>query len=198
MIEINLITGKKSGSLTAIGGVDFNKLNIKMIIVAILSLYIPEIFLVQHFDGEIEKANQKNKKLQTELREINKKVRSMKAVEEQVAELKKQEEQYARKLVVVKKIINKRQNPFKVFYYVAQNIPPDVWINSIELEEKRLVIVGYSKSWQSIGIFQENLRNSIFFSKDMQYTQPTQTNTLNNKDNRLSAFQITANIVRFE
>ena len=195
MIKINLITGKKKGGLTSIGGVDFNKLNIKMIIVAILFLYIPESFLVDMWDGEIEVVRQKNASLRKEYSKINKQVRSMKAIEEQVAALKAQETKLAKKLVVVKQIINKRQNPFQVFYYLAQNIPPDVWLTRLELDDKRLVLTGHSKTWKSIGKFLENIKSSIFFSKDLQYQQPPGADK---GKERIESFMIVANIARFE
>ena len=119
----------------------------------------------------------------------------MKAIEEQVAALKAQETKLAKKLVVVKQIINKRQNPFQVFYYLAQNIPPDVWLTRLELDDKRLVLTGHSKTWKSIGKFLENIKSSIFFSKDLQYQQPPGADK---GKERIESFMIVANIARFE
>ena len=195
MIEINLITGKKQGGLTAVAGIDFNKLNIKMVIVAILFLYIPEPFLVDMMDTEIETVTQKNTALRKEYAAVNKKVKSLKEIEEQVVALKDQEAKLARKLNVVKQIINKRQNPFQIFYYLAQNIPSDVWLTKLELDDKKLILTGHSKTWKSIGTFLENIKSSIFFAKDLRYEQPTGADKA--KD-RVETFTIIANIVRFE
>ena len=72
--------------------------------------------------------------------------------------MNEQEKQLAEKIQVVKEIVDKRQNPFKVLKYIAENIPKDVWLLELELDDKRLKLVGYSKSWNSIKYNMEVLR----------------------------------------
>lgn len=195
MIEINLLTGKKEGGLAAIG-FDPSKINVKMLVVAFLVLWVPEPFLVEMWDSEIAKVAEKNSALKKEYFKYKKRVKSMQSIEEQVKALKEQERKLARKLEVVKEIINKRQNPFKVFFYLSNNIPKDVWLTEMELSDKTLTMTGYSRSWKSIGKFLENLKNSIFFDKNIQYEQPASEGNTDNQ--RIEAFTIVAKIARFE
>ena len=66
MIEINLLVGRKEGGLAALGGIDFSKLNYKMLVLAIIMLYVPEGFMIEMWGGEIAKVEAENKKLSKE------------------------------------------------------------------------------------------------------------------------------------
>jgi Tfp pilus assembly protein PilN len=196
MIEINLQSGRKDGGPLA--GLDLSKINLKMLGLALVIYFVPEGFLVEMWDSEIDKVQSSNQELRSEFKKLNSKVRSMKTYEEQVQALKEQEKKLSRKLQVVKEIINKRQNPFQVYFYLANNIPKDVWINEMIMDDRKLTLKGFSSSWKSIGKFLENLKNSIFFDKNIQYEQPQSDGTESAADKRAEAFTIVANIARFE
>lgn len=195
MIEVNLLSGKRDKSSSVLGGLDLNLINIKMLIFALLFLYIPEGFIVDYFDNEIKTIQDTNNILRKDFSDLNKKVKALKEIEDQVTVLKEQEDKLNRKLEVVKQIINQRQNPFNVLYYLAQNTPEDLWLTELNLENNNLVVSGFSKNWKSIGKFLENLRNSIFFDKNINYEQPP---GVNQTDNRVEGFKISAKVVRFE
>lgn len=195
MIEVNLLSSKKDKGLSALGGLNLNLINIRMVIVAVLILYVPEGFIVDYFDSELKSVEDVNTQLRNELKKVNRKVKDLKTIENQVQALKDQESKLKRKLEVVKEIINKRQNPFSVLYYVAQNTPNELWLTDMKITDKKIEMNGYSKNWKSIGKFLEGLRNSIFFDKDIKYEQPAGGK---DKNNKVEGFKISANIVRFE
>lgn len=197
MIEINLSPTKKGASLTNIGGIDLSLINVKMLVVALLVLYVPDGFIESYYETEIQTEQSIQAELNKEYRELKSRVSGMQNIKKQVDALTDQEEKLARKLEVVKQVINKRQNPFKVFKYVAENIPEGVWLVSLELEETSLVMRGYSKNFKNIGKFLENLKNSIFFRKDITYERPESIpDTVD--DVRLEVFEIRANVASFE
>ncbi|MCO4755241.1 MAG: PilN domain-containing protein, partial [Bacteriovoracaceae bacterium] len=181
-----------------VGGINFSLLNVKMLLLALFVLYVPEVFLESHYEELIQTEQAEQVKLNQEYRKIRGKVAGLQNIEKQVQALKSQEEKLAKKLEVVKEIINKRQNPFNVLKYVAQNIPEGVWLVDLNLEGNQLALRGYSQNFKNIGKFLENLKNSIFFNKNnIIYERP---DSLPNEVDGvfLEVFEIKAGIVSFE
>lgn len=177
MIEINLSPSRNDTNLANVGGINFSLLNVKMLLLALFVLYVPEVFLESHYEELIQTEQAEQVKLNQEYRKIRGKVAGLQNIEKQVQALKSQEEKLAKKLEVVKEIINKRQNPFNVLKYVAQNIPEGVWLVDLNLEGNQLALRGYSQNFKNIGKFLENLKiqssliRIISFMKDLTLCQ---------------------------
>ena len=197
MIEINLSPTKKGGSITNIGGIDLSLINIKMLIISLIILYVPENFVENYYVGEIEKETSVQAKLNNDYRSVATKVRSMREIEKQVDALRDQEEKLARKLDVVKEIINKRQNPFELLKYIAENVPEGLWLTKLELEDGELIFEGYALNFNAIGDFLTNLKNSIFFNKNIEYGTPTDLMP-DFRGMRMEVFRIKAKVLNFE
>jgi Tfp pilus assembly protein PilN len=197
MIEINLSPSKKSGSIANIAGMDLSLVNVKMVFIALLILFIPEGFLVDFYDSQIQENNNRVQILNKDFREVSNKVRGLSNIQQQVDALNEQEEKLSQKLNAVKSIINKRSNPFQLLQYVTQNIPEDVWVTHISINDKNLLIKGHSKNWKSIGAFLENLKNSIFFSKQITYSRPEGAPN-EYRGQRVEVYEINATILRFK
>lgn len=196
MIEINLSPSKSGGEALNFGGFDLSQLNVKMIIFGILFLYIPESILSNYYEGEVSNLSNQEVKLSRSLRKAKGKLKGLDNIKKQVDALKNQEKRLAERLSAVKIIINKRQNPFKVLSYIADNTPKTVWLNSIVLEDKKIVMGGNSENWKDIGVFLEALKNSIFFS-NIQYKVPENAKTDFN-GRKVEVFEITSELVRFQ
>ena len=197
MIEINLSPTKKTGSITNVGGIDLSHINVKMMLIAFFILYVPGGFLEDYFDGEIQTNQARYTKLNKEFKKVSKKVRGMSSIQKQVDALNEQESKLAKKLLAVRKIINKRQNPYEIMKYIVQNIPKDVWIISTKLNDNSLIMRGYAKNWKSIGTFLESLKSSIFFAKQIDYTRPANMNT-EYFGQRVEVFEINTRVLRFK
>ena len=197
MIEINLSPTKKTGSITNVGGIDLSHINVKMMLIAFFILYVPGGFLEDYFDGEIQTNQARYTKLNKEFKKVSKKVRGMSSIQKQVDALNEQESKLAKKLLAVRKIINKRQNPYEIMKYIVQNIPKDVWIISTKLNDNSLIMRGYAKNWKSIGTFLESLKSSIFFAKQIDYTRPANMNT-EYFGQRIEVFEINVRVLRFK
>lgn len=196
MIEINLSPTKSGGDKLNVGGFDLSYLNVKMVIIGILFLYIPESLLSSYYEQEISSLTAKEQELRTEVRKTSSQVRSLDNIKKQVDALKIQEDALSERLKAVKLIINKRKNPFKVLYYIAENTPKTVWLTSMKMEETSLVLNGHAENWKDIGVFLESLKNSIFLS-NIQYKVPD--NAKNEYGGRkVEVFQITSDISRFK
>lgn len=197
MIEINLSPSKKETSITNIGGIDLSLVNVKMMVIALILFYVPEGIVESFYDDQIKAEQDVQAELNREYRKIKGKVASLNNIKKQVDALKEQEEKLAMKLEVVKKVINKRQNPFKVLKYISDNIPEGMWLTELVLDERALMMRGYSKNFKNIGSFLENLQNSIFFGKNIDYERPS--GMADNVDGVvLEVFEIKATIASFE
>jgi hypothetical protein len=196
MIKVNLFVGKKPIDLASIGGFDLSKLNVKHLLLAIGLSYTPEFYFYDKFTEElnavqakISASNKKYATLQTE-------AKSLDNIQKQVDALERLEKNLEEKLVVVKEIFKKRSNPMNVMLYIAKNTPEDLWLTEMLIENNTIQIKGESLGYKSIGLFIENLRNSIFFRKDIKLdSSSTQTKPTGE---RVEAFIIKGVILSYE
>lgn len=197
MIEINLIVGKKPFKMPTILGVDMALINLKMIGLAILLSFIPGAFLESGWEEEVATVTAQVEELTGKVKKLEKKNDENKTIQEQVDALARQEKKLAERLGVVKEIIKLKKNPMGIMLYLAKNIPEDVWLISLDLENNTIKLKGQSLTYKSIGVFIENLKNSVFFNKDITMTG---SRTVEGKEgqSRVEEFDITGTIARFE
>lgn len=196
MIEINLSPREKDTNLSNIGGINLSLINVKMLLIAIFVLYFPEMYLEGYFKDELTSYEDKSRQLTKEYRRLSIELKEVKEIENQVSRLEAQEKELNQKIDVVRAIVAKRQNPFKVLKYVAQSTPEDVWIKQMTIEESQFEMTGYTTSWKSMGDFFENLKNSIFFSREIEFDQAKDLK--NEYGKRVETFSIKTRIERFE
>jgi Tfp pilus assembly protein PilN len=197
MIEINLNVGKKEVSGLRVAGIDPSWINPKMLVVAIVVWFLPDLTVYPIWKGELKLLQQKTDSINKEVVGLKKDLRKVKAIEKQIEALKEQEGRLARKLVIVQDIIKRKKNPFEVLIYIARNTPKDVWFKSMTLDGTKLSIVGLSSNFKSIGVFLENMKNSIFFNnKSLKYSKPDIATTESEK--RFESFQVDILVSRFE
>ncbi len=183
--------------LANVGGLDLSKLNVKMVVIAIVLLYVPDFFLIDGLkeskelrERELDELNQQKSKLEQEVSEL-------KNFDKQIEQLKRREEELASKLEVVKSIITTKKNPWNILVYVAKNIPPEIWLTEIRYEQEKLIFKGLSTDYLNQGVFLENLKKSIFFDKNISYSKLDSAAT-SQGGTKLAPFEITTTITRFE
>lgn len=197
MIEINLSPNQTQQDYTKIGPINLSMINPFFLIGSIIILYIIEPQVENLFEDDLKRMNtefvQSKKKLSTLRSELT----TYDNIKKQVEELNQQERNLASKIDIVKKIVDKRQNPFRVLRYIAEKTPKDVWIIEMELDDKALRIKGYSKTWASIGSFIEELKQSIHFDGAINYAKPPDL-LPEFKGNRVETFEITTTVTNFK
>jgi hypothetical protein len=197
MIEINLSPTKKAAGISNVAGINLSLINVKMMVIALLIWFIPEPIIISAMDDEINKHKMTFEKLNSEYRNLQGTIQGMQNIEKQVEALQEQEQKLAVRLDTVKQIINRRQNPFEVLKYVAENIPSEVWIESVEINDRSVILTGYAKTWKNIGEFLESIKNSIFFNGRADYQKPAEMKT-EYMGQRVEPFLITTEISRFK
>ncbi len=197
MIQVNLSTLKKPIDLANVGGFDLSKLNVKLVLIGIIMLYVPDFFFVDSFKAERDAADAQLVELTTNKTKLSRRVNALKEFDKQIQQLKRREQQLTDKLNVVKEIITKKKNPWSILVYVARNIPPEIWLTEIIFTENKLTFKGLSLDYTNQGLFLENLKKSIFFDKNITYSKTDAANLPADLKN-LAPFEITATITRFE
>lgn len=207
MIEINLTTAKKAVDLSNVGGIDLSKINVKMVLLAIVALYLPDLILLPELESKLAESEKRVEDMRTEAHQLKRKVDALQDYDKQVQALRRQEQKLNDKLAVVKSILAKRQNPWNIMVYVARNIPPEVWLTELLFEGNKITFKGVSMDYTPQGVFLDNLKKSVFFEKNVVYTKietPTATPSTNADGSQsettknLAPFEIKATIARFE
>lgn len=200
MIETNLLEQKKTFKTPTVLGVDLAKINIKMLIVAIILNYVPEHFLISYFNDqkaavqtEIDDLNAKIAKLDEELTGTGNLREKLDAFNRQVLKLKERSEQ-------VDQIVRERTNPAKLLEQLAKNTPDDLWLDELVINElKEISIKGGAESYKSIGDFLSQSNDSPFFGKSLTLAD-SKTNTENagGREYRREDFEIKGRVSVFD
>lgn len=197
MIEINLSPKTSKTDLTNVGGFNLSLLNVKLLVIAFVILYVPQPILESFYDDKIQEVETEMTILRGDFRKITSRVKELDDIQRQIDQLSSLEKKLEAKIDVVKKIVNKRQNPFKVLKYVAENTPGNLWVTKMELNNSNLKMIGYSMNWQIIGEFIESLKQSVFFDRDIKYSEPTDLDK-KFEGKTLHTFEINTTVVSFQ
>ncbi len=191
MVKINLLAGSSSSG----GGGDLAEylgyINVKHFFIALIIFYVPGIFLPDYYQKQISHQRKSVQVLDLDLKKAKIKINSLKKIAAEIKGLKEQENILADKLKAVKAIINQKSNPFKLFVYLLENIPKDIWIEKVTLVNSRLEVVGNSYSWPSIQKFLDNMKKSIFIRGKIDY-EKLESSEVTQKGVKVLKFKIKA------
>jgi Tfp pilus assembly protein PilN len=196
MIKINLNNEKKQVDISNIGGFDFTKLKIKAILLVIVLIYIPDFFLVPMWEEERNATNESVTQKQGQLNKLKRQVSKSQDLEKQIRELKAQEESLGKKLTAVKQAISEKRNPANILLYLAKNVPDELWIKELVVDQEKMVIKGDALSYASIGNFVNSLRSSVFI-RDANIIS-TSSIVRDQDKRRIETFEVQFGIARFD
>lgn len=196
MIKINLASSKNAVDISNIGGLDFTRIKIVPVLVAAVVLYVPDFLLLPMWEAERETANQQVSTVQSELSSLKRKVSQTQDFEKQIKDLKAQEESLGQKLQAVKQAISEKKNPAPLLLYIAKNVPNELWINELTIEDDTMSIKGEAYDYTSIGNFVNNLRSSVFI-KEANIGSTNSTVRASDK-RRIETFEVKFVIARFD
>ncbi len=197
MIWVNLSTQKKPVDLANVGGFDLSKLNVKLVVIAIVTLYLPDFLLVDSLQQTRATAEATLEELTKKKGKLAKEVAALKDFDVEINSLNRKEEELAKKREIVKDILTTKKNPWSILVYVSKNIPPEAWLTEITYEDSKIKLKSISSDYTSQGVFLENLKKSVFFDKDITFTK-TDLATDNPELQGYAPFEMVAKIVRFE
>lgn len=196
MIKINLSNAKKQVDISNIGGFDFTQLKIKAVLLVIALIYIPDFVLVPMWEEERNEVNQVVEAKQNELSSLKRKVSQSQDLEKQIRELKAQEEGLEKKLAAVKQAISEKRNPAPILLYIAKNIPNELWIKELDINQEEMIVKGEALDYVSIGNFVNALKSSVFI-RDASITS-TSSAVRESDKRRIETFEVKFGIARFD
>ncbi len=196
MIKINLSNAKKQVDISNIGGFDFTRLKIKAVLLVIVLLYVPDFIISPMWLGQETDLQTDLDQKKTQVAALKRKVNEAKNYENQIKDLKAQEEALEKKLLAVKEAISFKKNPSALLLYIAKNTPPDMWIKDLTIENDVLTVKGEALDYTSIGNFVQSLRSSVFI-RDANVGQQSQYVREPDKT-RIEVFDVRFNIARFD
>jgi Tfp pilus assembly protein PilN len=196
MIKINLSIEKQQIDLSNIGGLDFTRIKVIPLVGAIFFYYLPDFTLISYWENERQGVKEIVKQKNGELRELKNKVTKSMYVNRQISELKAHEENLGKKLNAVKEAIKEKRNPTSLLQYISKNIPQELWIKELNIQDFQLIIKGESLDYASIGNFVNSLRSSIFI-KDANISSTSSVVRETDK-RRVESFEVKFNIARFD
>ena len=196
MIKINLSLKQKKAGMANLGGIDFTKIKFGPVGLAILLVYVPDFFLSSMWEDDFNAKNQELTTQQELLKTKQAEVSRSAELEKQIQELKAQEENLGKKLIAVKQAISAKRNPSNLLLYIAKNIPDDLWIKELVLEDNTMIIKGEGLSYTGVGNFVNNLRSSIFISD--ANIKSTTSNVRESDKRRIETFEVHFTIARLE
>src|SRR5690606_29865033 len=95
---------------------------------------------------------------------LKRKIAASQDMERQIKELQAQEENLEKKLAAVKQAISEKKNPATLLLYIAKNIPSNLWILDLSIDDNQMTVKGEALDYTSIGNFINSLRSSVFIS----------------------------------
>lgn len=196
MIKINLRISNKQVDMSNLGGFDFTKLKIKPLLLVIALIYIPDFVFVPMWEAERTQAEEAVNAKQMKLNTLKRKVAQSLDLEKQIKELKAQEETLGKKLTAVKQAISEKRNPSNILLYIAKNIPPEIWIKELTIDQEEMLIKGEALDYTSIGNFVNSLRSSVFI-RDANIAGTSSVVRESDKK-RIETFEVRFGIARFD
>jgi len=196
MIKINLSIEKQQFDLSNVGGLDFTRVKVIPLVGAIIFYNLPDFTLISYWENERLGVNETVKQKQGELSELKRKLTRSMDVNRQISELKAHEENLGKKLNAVKEAIKEKRNPTSLLQYISKNIPQELWIKELSIQDFQLIIKGESLDYASIGNFVNSLRSSIFI-KDANISSTSSVVRETDK-RRVESFEVKFNIARFD
>ena len=189
MIELNLLEKKKPLVLPVVLGIDLNKIDIKMLGIAIVIYYLPSIVISSLYEEKFADAENKLKIL------TNKNEVSIAAIEKdnnvkfQVDAYKSQVIKLQSRSNQVDEILKNRTNPKKILEKIARSIPEDVWFTRLSINEKHEIsIQGGSYTPRAIGEFITNINDSPYLGGSV--TPVSQENKREDLDGVLTNYEL--------
>lgn len=181
--------------MSSLGGI-FTKIKIVPCLLAAFFVYVPDLFLAGLWEDDYNAKNQELVTRQELLKTKQSEVARSAELEKQIQELKAQEENLGKKLTAVKQAISVKRNPSNLLLYIAKNIPEDLWIKELSLEDNIMIIKGEGLSYTGVGNFVNNLRSSIFISDAS--IKSTTSNVRESDKRRIETFEVHFTIARLE
>ncbi len=200
MIKVNLLEQKSAVQIPIILGMDFSKVPVRKVVVALVIYYLPVFFAGTLNEEGLAGLRSQISQLENELKEKQTKLKGQDELKKELDEYDRQEKLLLARSKQVDDILKYRTNPKDLLERLARNIPEDLWLDQISVgEDKKIGILGGASNYQSIGKFIVLANESTFFGKSLALKS---SDTVEKKEGsssmRYESFEIEGAVVTFD
>ncbi|MAW07467.1 MAG: hypothetical protein CME61_04205 [Halobacteriovoraceae bacterium] len=192
MIKINLIEQKKPLKIPVIMGIDITKVNWSFLLVAFVVYKAPGWFIYPRFENQVESKNKEIVQLNKQNKALIKNLSANREIQNKIEDFEQKIKELKLKTAQIENILKNKTNPGPALKRIAQDIPSDLWLNSLSVKDGNAInIQGMSYSFRSITNFYTNINDSKYYSKSLDLTDSkTLLETHKNKKRRVESFTI--------
>jgi Tfp pilus assembly protein PilN len=159
-------------------------------ILGIVLAYVVEDSLVGMKKDKIDAIDKQVSKIETELSGVQAKLAKVKGFEEVKKQLEADERAIRTKLETINRLLENRNASAKLMMQVAQNIPEEVWLTEMKVNEESATFVGGTPGYSQVSDFINALNNSSQFM-DINI-KGIEENSSAAKDQKFQSFEIRA------
>ncbi len=169
MIKTNLlVTDSKSSSGAFVSGLDLSVINWKMVLLSVLIFFGVDILKTSYFDSKLKVVQSEIDQVNSQKQKLKKQLDSLKDIKLQIEEVKKLEATLTQKVEILKKILEYKRIPLKIFTLISESIPENTWFDSLLIKENLIQIKGKSRDYKNIGLFLDTIKSSAFFEQGLK------------------------------
>lgn len=200
MIELNLLGRKRVKKLPVLVGLDLNKINVPLVIAALIFYNATPSFLTDYYlqliateENNIAEAKKLNTQLEAEIKSRGDGKRELESYVEQVKKSKIRSMQ-------IEEILKTRTNPKKILEVVARTIPADVSFDELAIDADDTVVMrGESYSARSIGDFVSAINDTPYFGGSMILVkQETKQQVVEGANSSYESFEMKGKIKNYD
>lgn len=200
MIELNLLEKRKPFVVPTVMGVNPRDINIRMLIVAGVFWFLPDMLIVNYFDPQIESKQSEFAELVEKSKKIKDKVSEDKSVKGLLSAYKEQVEKLKQRSGQVDEILKARTNPKKLLEKIARSVPDELWIEKLNIKENNEIqIIGGAENSRAIGEFITLINDSPYFGGTVSpVKQESKKDTVNGIVYASEFFELKGKIINYE
>ena len=137
MIKINILGKDTEKLFPIVMGIDFNKINLKILLLSIVFFYISEFTLGTLLSKNSIKIQKKLEEKTGEHKKIVKENSTHLHLIEKMESYKKKEGQLKERVEKINKLIEEKINPQDFLLSLIKNVPKNLWFTSLKIDKDR-------------------------------------------------------------
>ena len=200
MIKINLLEQKKPFKVPVLLGIDITKISIKGMALAIIMIYLPDMFLTPTFESEVASIEKEKEGKRAQIKKLDEDLKGNDQIKEELAAYNTKVDELKDKSRQVDIILKTKTNPKKLLERLARNMPEDLWFETLDIDgDNNIEIKGKANTYKSIGSFMGQANESRFFNRSLNLaSSKTVDDTELGQGKRVETFEIKGKIAEYD
>ncbi len=131
------------------------------------------------------------KTIKSEIARIEKEITRNKVSLDEINQLKKEKENYARQFQIIEDLRQNKAGPVRILDELAQRVPDKIWLLTLKHTFNNLELIGIAVDNKLLSQFMTNLEDSPYFKKVDLITSEMKIETIGKTKEKLNKFTLT-------